>query len=269
MTTAGQSAPSSALALPRRLEQLPIRVGAAAAIFALLVLLIQDSTIIGIVPDLPSIALQGIPAVGPYLALLFDLSPWGFWVTLAVFIVLAQVLVTASSRDPKASEYLYLSYGALLLGGYAWSNLDWTRMLLELRSPTTGIPLASGGMPPIETVLLGTAPLVVGVLFWVVLQPSFARAHYRKKGIPEEEVSASVRGAALGPGAVVGALVGTVIVAIAFQFAMTQGGIADERLSLSTILFPVAAGGALLAIVLLAARRPKPAAPSKVKVDWR
>ncbi|HLF23161.1 MAG TPA: hypothetical protein VI565_04495, partial [Burkholderiales bacterium] len=168
-----------------------LRIATAATLSLTLAALLSEASLIRIVPNLPATALLGIPYVGGVLAALFAVSPLTFWGTLAALLAFAQCAYTSFSKDARLSEHLGLCLVVLVLNGYAWSNLDWTRLAIDLH-------LSHGGVPPATAILFGAAPLGVAILFKLLLQPMAARDHYRKKGVDATEAEGALGLSGLG-----------------------------------------------------------------------
>lgn len=157
----------------------------------------------------------------PYIHL-FPLGP------LAALFFVAAFFITMVAVLPKRHEvgaFVIPLTVTLLITGFAFSNIDWTRVIVNLH-------LTQGGLPPAQSVVLTWVPLSILVLYFENEEAVRLRRHYVAKGIDEAEAQDAARNVRISSLQwILPAVATTLIVFFAFSYSRS-GGLQDAVKSL-------------------------------------
>jgi hypothetical protein len=139
---------------------------------------------------------------------------------LAALFFAAAFLITMVAVLPKRHEvgaFVIPLTLTLLITGFAYSNIDWTRVLVNLH-------LTQGGLPPPQSVVLTWVPLSILVLYFENEEAVRLRRHYIAKGIEEVEAVDAARNVRISSLQwILPAVATTLVVFFAFSYSRTGG----------------------------------------------
>lgn len=173
--------------------------------------------------------LRNVRDVGPLLLAL--VAALGFFGLLLLLIFVPRAALDVARRVPPFPAYAVLATLALVLGTYAWSNIDW------LQVPFVG-DTTKGGVPSLDALLLPIGLLAAVLAANLLAQAQRLEQRYLARGVAPEQ-AAQARSLALG-GAKPLALGAGASLGLAFVFTLAKGAALPDKLPVipSVLLFP-------------------------------